>query len=68
MFGRADAARFRCPTRCSALEDDVEATRVFATDEAGTMVLDRRRRYAERRSRWRVEIVRWPVLVSAASW
>lgn len=45
-------------------DDDIEATRVFATDEAGTMVLTGGFAYAERRPRWQVEIVRWPVLCS----
>lgn len=45
-------------------EHDVEATRVFATDEAGTMVFTGGFTYAERVPRWRVEIVRGPVLFS----
>ena len=45
-------------------EDDVEATRVFATDDAGTMVFTGGFAYAERVPRWRVEIVRWPVMLS----
>ena len=45
-------------------ENDVEATRVFATDEAGTMVLTGGFTYAERVPRWQVEIVRWAVVVS----
>ena len=45
-------------------DDDIEATRVFATDEAGTMVFTGGFAYAERRPRWQVEIVRWPVLLS----
>jgi CubicO group peptidase (beta-lactamase class C family) len=45
-------------------EDDVEATRVFATDAAGTMVFTGGFAYAERVPRWRVEVVRWPVLGS----
>jgi CubicO group peptidase (beta-lactamase class C family) len=48
------------------LEDDAEASRAFATDEAGTMVLASGMSYEERRPRWRVEIVRWPVLISSA--
>ena len=47
------------------LEDDPEPTRVFATDASGTMVLTGGVYYAERKPRWRVESVRWPVLVSA---
>ena len=45
-------------------DEDIEATRVFATDEAGTMVFTGGFAYAERRPRWQVEIVRWPVLFS----
>ncbi|OFW46659.1 MAG: hypothetical protein A3J29_02200 [Acidobacteria bacterium RIFCSPLOWO2_12_FULL_67_14b] len=43
---------------------DVDATRVFTTDDVGTMVFTGGFSYAERRSRWLVEIVRWPVLIS----
>ena len=46
-------------------ERDPEPTRVFAADESGTMVLTGGSAYAERRSRARVELVRWPVLISA---
>jgi CubicO group peptidase (beta-lactamase class C family) len=45
-------------------DGDVDATRVFTEDEAGTMVMTGGFAYAERRSRWPVEIVRWPVLIS----
>lgn len=48
------------------LEADPEPARVFANDESGTMVLTGGTLYAERKPRWRVESVRWPVLVSAA--
>jgi CubicO group peptidase (beta-lactamase class C family) len=48
------------------LDADPEPTRVFAADDAGTMVLTGGSLYAERKPRWRVESVRWPVLVSAA--
>jgi hypothetical protein len=48
------------------LEPDPEPTRVFTTDDAGTMVLTGGVFYAERKPRWRVESVRWPVLVSLA--
>jgi len=44
----------------------VEASTVFADNDAGLMVMAGPSRYAERQSRWRVESVRWPVLVSAA--
>lgn len=46
------------------LQPDPEPTRVFTTDDAGTMVLTGGVFYAERTPRWRVETVRWPVLVS----
>jgi CubicO group peptidase (beta-lactamase class C family) len=48
------------------LDADPEPTRVFATDDAGTMVLTGGSLYAERKPRWRIESVRWPVLVSVA--
>jgi CubicO group peptidase (beta-lactamase class C family) len=44
-------------------DQDDEATRVFATDEDGRMILTGPF-YAERVDRWRVEVVRVPVLVS----
>ncbi|MGE0863497.1 MAG: serine hydrolase domain-containing protein [Vicinamibacterales bacterium] len=46
------------------LDADAEATRVFAEDDQGTMVLTGGLIYSERRSRWPVELVRWSVLVS----
>jgi len=48
------------------LENEVEASRVFAANDAGLMVVAGASSYAERQSRWRVESVRWPVLISAA--
>ena len=45
-------------------ENEVEATRVFTTDDAGTMVFTGGFAYAERTPRWAVELVRWPVLIS----
>ena len=48
------------------VEDDAEATRVFAEDVSGTMVLTGGFQYSERRARWPVELVRWPVLLSFA--
>lgn len=48
------------------LEMDPEPSRVFATDEAGRMVLAGGMSYAERQPRWRIESVRWPVLISIA--
>ena len=50
------------------LSQEPEATRVFTTNEDGVAVLaggTAGQLYAERRPRWRVEIVRWPVLASA---
>jgi len=47
------------------LEAEVEPSRVFAENDNGLMVLAGASSYAERLSRWRVESVRWPVLVSA---
>jgi CubicO group peptidase (beta-lactamase class C family) len=47
-------------------EDKVEASSAFAQNDAGLMVMAGASRYAERISRWRVESVRWPVLISAA--
>ena len=44
---------------------DPEASRVFTTDVNGTMVLTGGSVYLERRSKWRVDVIRWPVLVSA---
>ena len=48
------------------IDADDEATRVFAADDAGAMVLTGGCRYAERRARWAVEIIRWVVLLSFA--
>ena len=47
------------------LDGDVEASRVFVENEAGQMVMTGGYSYAERQSRWRIESVRWAVLVSA---
>ncbi len=46
------------------VEAEAEATRVFATDEFGGMVLTGGFLYSERRPRWHVELVRGPVLLS----
>jgi hypothetical protein len=43
-------------------ESDLGATLVFTRDADGTMVLTGPQLYAERKPRWRVEIVRWPVV------
>lgn len=48
------------------LERDPEPSRVFAVDEDGTLIFAGPASYAERRPRWRVESVRWPVLASMA--
>jgi CubicO group peptidase (beta-lactamase class C family) len=48
------------------LENDTEATRVFAESNDGLMVFTGASTYAERLTRWRVESIRWPVLISAA--
>lgn len=65
VFGR-DASLVPVSDNLFRLEADPEPTRVFAPDESGTMVLTGGMFYAERKPRWRVESVRWPVLVSAA--
>src|SRR6186997_1835278 len=46
-------------------EDDVDPSTVIADNDAGLMVMAGPSRYAERYSRWRIESVRWPVIVSA---
>jgi CubicO group peptidase (beta-lactamase class C family) len=43
-------------------EGDLDATLVFTPDAEGTMVMTGAQIYAERRPRWRVELVRWPVI------
>src|SRR5688500_6929402 len=48
------------------LDVDPEATRAFTTDANGTMVLTGGSLYLEQRPRWRVDVIRWPVLVSVA--
>jgi hypothetical protein len=45
---------------------DPEPTRAFTVNENGTMVLTGGFFHAERQERWRVESVRWPVLISSA--
>jgi CubicO group peptidase (beta-lactamase class C family) len=47
-------------------EADPEPTRVFTKDENGVTVLTGGFAYSERRPRWRVDVIRWPVLISAA--
>lgn len=46
------------------LEQDIDASRVFTNDASGTTVLTGMGLYAERRPRWRIEIVRVLVLAS----
>ena len=65
VFGR-DSSLVPVANNLFRLEADPEPARVFASDESGTMVLTGGTLYAERKPRWRVESVRWPVLVSAA--
>lgn len=48
------------------LEREVGASRVFTTDGAGTPVMAGMGLYAERRPRWLIEVVRVPVIASAA--
>lgn len=47
------------------LQDEPEASRVFLTTEDGRAVLAGTSLYAERLPRWRIESVRWPVIISA---
>ena len=47
-------------------EADPEPMRVFTKDEHGVTILTGGNAYLERRPRWRVDAIRWPVLVSAA--
>lgn len=48
------------------LDADPEASRAFATDEDGAMVMTGGTLYLERRPRWRVDVIRWPVWFSLA--
>jgi CubicO group peptidase (beta-lactamase class C family) len=65
VFGR-EAVLIPVSHNLFRLEADTEATRIFTTDDAGTMVLASGMSYEERRSRWSVDLIRWPVLLSAA--
>ena len=47
------------------LDTEIAASRVFTTDAAGTIVMAGPMLYAERQPRWRVELVRMPVLAAA---
>jgi len=49
------------------LEDEIDASRVFTHDESGTMILAGTDVYAERQPRWRVEMVRVPILAAIAT-
>jgi CubicO group peptidase (beta-lactamase class C family) len=46
------------------LDDELDASRVFTLDANGTMVMAGGQLYAERVPRWRVELVRVPVLAA----
>jgi CubicO group peptidase (beta-lactamase class C family) len=48
------------------LDGEVEASRVFVESDNGGMVMTGGYVYAERQPRWRIESVRWTVLVAAA--
>jgi len=50
--------------RSFRLERELDASRVFTRDADGTMVMAGGGIYAERRPRWRVELVRVPTLVT----
>jgi hypothetical protein len=65
VFGRA-ATLIPVSNNLFRFEADPEASRVFTTDANGTMVLTGGSSYLERRPRWRVDVIRWPVLASAA--
>jgi CubicO group peptidase (beta-lactamase class C family) len=65
-FFRSASALIPVSDTMFRLENEVEASRVFAQNDAGLMVVTGGSSYAERQSRWRVESVRWPVLISAA--
>jgi CubicO group peptidase (beta-lactamase class C family) len=47
------------------LDTEIAASRVFTPDAAGTIVMAGPMLYAERQPRWRVELVRMPVLAAA---
>ena len=47
-------------------DGQIEPSVAFAQNDAGAMVMTGAARYAERHPRWRIESVRWPVIVSAA--
>jgi CubicO group peptidase (beta-lactamase class C family) len=48
------------------LDADPEASRAFVADDNGEMVLTGGALYLERRPKWRVDIIRWPVIASLA--
>jgi hypothetical protein len=47
-------------------ETDPEATRVFTKDAGGVPIFAGGMSYSEQRTRWQIEMIRWPVLISAA--
>lgn len=65
VFGGA-ADLIPVSTNLFRMDSDADATRVFTSDEHGTMVLTGGFLYAERRPRWQVEMIRWPVLLAFA--
>lgn len=65
VFGRATTL-IPVSNNLFRLDADPEPSRVFTTDAGGTMVLTGGSLYLERRPRWRVDVIRWPVLASAA--
>ena len=48
------------------LDNELDASRVFAEDDAGTLVLAGTDVYAERQTRWRVEVVRLALALAIA--
>ncbi|HYE87526.1 MAG TPA: serine hydrolase domain-containing protein [Vicinamibacterales bacterium] len=48
------------------LESEPEPSRVFIAGDGGQMILTGGYLYAERRPRWRIDSVRWAVLISSA--
>ncbi len=68
------APLFQAPRRLIAVsettfryEDEVDASMVFTRDAGGTMVLAGASLYAERRPRWRIELVRGLVVTALAA-
>lgn len=65
VFGRA-MTLIPVSNNLFRLDADPEPSRVFTADAGGTMVLTGGSLYLERRPRWRVDVIRWSVLASAA--